>query len=160
MTADRQLKDRLYLEYHGQILSYFQSRLSDPHVAEDLCGDVFLKVCEKLDSFDESKASFSTWIYTLSRNRLTDYYRTRHISSEIPENLASDESIEDALCSAEALETLADALERLPERERDIIVLHYYSGMTLREISAKMCISYSYTKALHSKALSLMKNFF
>ncbi|MCQ2477227.1 MAG: hypothetical protein MJ125_05255 [Clostridia bacterium] len=39
-----------------------------------------MKIYEKTDSFDESKASLSTWIYTVARNTLTDYYRMRVVT--------------------------------------------------------------------------------
>ena len=91
-----------------------------------LAADVFVKVYEKLGSFDETKASLSTWIYTVTRNTLTDYYRTGKVSEEIPETLCDGSSLEDDMCNSETLGTLTDALESLDEREREIIILRFY----------------------------------
>ena len=159
MIADEELKDRLYRDYHRKVLSYLTGKLSDPCLAEDLCAEVFLKVYEKLDTFDETKASASTWIFTITRNTLTDYFRTRRVFSEIPEDLAEDSSIEEDYCRTELLQSLAKALEALPERERDLIVLHYYSGKWLKEASSSLGISYAYGKILHKKALDSMKKY-
>lgn len=160
MLITDELKTNLYSDYHGKILGYIQSRVNNAVLAEDLCADVFLKVYEKLDTFDEKKASLSTWIYTVARNTLTDYYRTRRVTEEIPETYADGSDVEESVISAEILDVLADALEALPERERDIIVLRYYSGKTLKDIGQKLGISYAYVKLLHNKALAQMRDFF
>lgn len=152
-------KEELYREYYGKIVAYIRSKTGNGTLAEDLASDVFFKVYEKLDSFDSTKASFSTWIYTIARNRLTDYYRTRHVQEEIPETLADDSSVEEDVCNADMLDSLADALRRLDVRERDIIVLHYYSGMTLKDVAARMGISYAYVKILRNKALVTLKKY-
>lgn len=160
MTATEQMKVEIYQEYQNKVLRYLQGKVNDSYLAEDLCADVFLKVYEKLDTFDETKASVSTWIFTIARNTLTDYFRTRRVHEEIPEDLSEGSSIEEDLCNDEQLETLADALQSLDERERDIIIFHYYNHITLTEIAEKIGISYAYVKVLHNKALSKMKKFF
>lgn len=155
-----EMKTKLYQDFYQKVLGYINGKVNNYTLAEDLCSDVFLKVYEKIDTFDETKASLSTWIFTITRNRLTDYFRTRHITGEIPETLAEDNSFEDDVCNGEMLETLADALEKLDTRERDIIIFHYYSGMTLKDVAEKMGISYSYVKLLHNNALVALKDFF
>lgn len=160
MQASETQKAAIYTDYHKKVLSYLTGKLNDSSLAEDLCSDVFLKVYEKLDSFDETKASISTWIFTITRNTLTDYFRTRRVFSEIPEDLPTESDIEESYCENEMLDELADALEALPERERDLIILHYYSGKTLKEVAETLDISYAYVKILHNKALSTMKRFF
>ncbi len=152
-------KAELYEKYKEKVHGYIQNKVNNYHLAEDLCSDVFVKIYEKIDTFDESKASVSTWIFTIARNTLIDYYRTRKIQSEIPETLAQESSVEDDICNNEMLDTLAGALEKLDERQRDIVVLRYYSGLTLKNIAEKMDISYSYVKLLHNNAMSELKNF-
>lgn len=152
-------KEKLYRDFYGKVYGYILSKTQNEQDAQDIAADVFLKVYEKLDTFDENKGSVSTWIYTITRNTLTDRFRTRKTFAEIPENLAQDDSIEDGICNNEMLEELAKALEELEERERDIIVLRYYSGKTLKEIAEQMDISYAYVKILQNKALKKLKNF-
>ena len=153
-------KDKIYRNYQGKVYGYILSKVNSPQDAEDITADVFLKVYEKLDTFDETKASLSTWIYTITQNTLTDYFRTRKVFAEIPETIEDDISVEEEVCNAEMLETLADALETLEERERDIIILRFYSGKTLRDISAQMGISYAYVKVLQNNAFAKIENFF
>ena len=153
-------KEKIYRDYHGKVCGYIRSRLSSAQDAEDLTSDVFLKVYEKLDTFDETKASLSTWIYTITRNTLTDYFRTRKVLEELPENETAGFSVEEEVLNAEMLETLSDALEALDERERDIIILRFYSGKTLKDISVQMGISYAYVKVLQNNAFVKIKKYF
>ena len=161
MVITDEFKTEIYTKFQPKVLSYINGKVNNMTLAEDLCSDVFLKVYEKIDTFDDTKASISTWIFTITRNKLTDYYRTGKISGgEIPEYLSDESSMEDDVCNDETLETLADALEKLDQRERDIVILHYYSGKTLKEIADGLGISYSYTKLLHNNALSRLQKFF
>lgn len=150
-------QEAIYREYHPKIHRYITGKVGDPQEAEDLVGDVFLKVCHRWDSFDETKASVSTWIYTIARNAVIDYYRTHRVHGEIPDALAAQGSMEDDLTHRDTLETLATALEALEERQRDIVILRYYRGMTLKEIASRLHISYAYVKVLHNAALGTLK---
>lgn len=153
-------KDSIYTEYREKVMRYMLKKVQNPHDSEDLTSEVFLKVFKKLESFDESKASLSTWIYTVARNTVIDYYRTRRDTSELDENLTAAENADTSLFRNETLEILANALEELDERSRNIVILHYYNGLTLKSIADSIGISYSHTKLLHNKALSELKKYF
>ncbi|MDO4939913.1 MAG: RNA polymerase sigma factor [Lachnospiraceae bacterium] len=159
MVITNQLKTEIYENYRTKVLSYIISRVNNADLAEDLCENVFLKVYDKLDTFDDTKASISTWIYTITRNTLTDYYRTRKTFEEIPENYVSSVSVEEDVCNREMLEKLADALERLDKTSREIIILRYYSGLTIKEIADKLDVSYSYARVLNNNALNNLKKY-
>ncbi len=159
MKITDEKKTEIYERFSGKVKGYFYQNVNDSYLAEDLCADVFLKVYEKIDSFDDSKAAISTWIYTIARNTLIDYYRTRKVYSEVPEEMPTDDSVEEEVCNNETLEMLANALEKLDERERDIIILHYYKNEKLKDIGVKMNISYAYVKLLHSKALQTLRTY-
>ena len=153
-------KEKIYRDYHDKIYRYILSKINNRLDAEDIAADVFVKIYAKLDTFDESKAALSTWVYTITQNTLTDYFRTKKVFAEIPEDIEDEASAEDEICNAEMLEVLANALETLEKRERDLIILHYYSGKTLKEIAEKLSISYAYVKVLHNKALGEIKKYF
>ena len=151
-------KEEIYEEYHLKVLRYINSQVNDYHLAEDLCSDVFLKVYEKLDTYNKSKAQFSTWIFTITRNRLIDYYRTRKQVVEIPETLAIEQDDEE-LFTPEQLANLANALKQLDDRKKYLIVAHYYENTSLKDIAEKLDISYAYVKILHKSALKELKNY-
>ncbi len=152
-------KEEIYRDYRDKVYGYLLSHVRNPQDAEDMTSDVFVKIYEKLDTFDESKASFSTWVYTVTRNTLTDFFRTRKSFSEIPETLADAGCVEEEVCNAETLAKLADALSLLDKRERDIVILRYYGGKKLKEIAESMGISYAYIKTLQNKAFEKIKKF-
>lgn len=147
----------VYAEFKEKVARYIRGKVSNVHDAEDLTSDVFVKVFDGLSGFDENKASLSTWIYTITRNAVTDYFRTAKRFCELPEELCSEDNIDERLLNEETLERLADALERLSERERDIVIMRYYGGKTLKCISEIMNISYGCVKLMHSSALKKLR---
>lgn len=152
-------KEEIFDVYYERIVSFMYRKVSDHYLAEDLASEVMMKVYDKLQDYDETKASVSTWIYTIANNRVIDFYRTNHITEDIADREFADAfSMDDEIIAKENLSELANALRKLPEREMDLIVLHYYDGMSLKKVSEKMGISYSYIKILHNKALKSMKN--
>ena len=149
--------NRIYMEYQPKIEKYLLYKTNNRDLAEDLCSDVFMKLLKKADTFDETKASVSTWVYTIARNTLYDYFRTRHVTEELDEEIREDSDVEESICNDETMQELADALKKLDERERDLILLQYYGKNTLKDIAEKMGISYSYAKIIHKKALDHLK---
>lgn len=148
-------KEAIYLEYKTKVRGYIFGKIGNHHDAEDLASEVFIKIFEKLDSFDERKASMSTWIYTITRNSVTDYYRTRKEYIELNETLLYDS--DDLNVDETDLELLANALEKLDIRKREIIILRYFKNLNLKSIAEKLDISYSYTKMLHNAALAELR---
>ena len=157
MVCSEEEKNKIYTDFHKKVTRYVTGKIPNPQDAEDLVSCVFMKVFQKLDTFDESKASLSTWIFTITRNTVYDFYGTRKDFSELPEDIADDGKIDENLLNEEMLEQLADALESLDERSRDLIILHYYSGLTLKEIADRMQMSYPNAKVIHKKALRAMQ---
>lgn len=159
MNEDKQMIERVYMEYYPKIMGYVRSKLSSQQEAEDISSSIMLKIIKGLPLFDPEKAALSTWIYTITRNTLTDYYRSRRIHEQLEEDIACDTDDFDEILREEQLEELAEALEKLSYRERNVILLHYYSGISLKEISVSMGMSYSNLKIIHYKALSCLKKY-
>ena len=151
-------QEEIYKKYSDKVLAYIRYRVSTPEDAEDLQANVFYKVFRQWERFESEKASMSTWIYTIARNEVIDYYRTRHPAEEVPEDLQDNSVTEEEILENETLDELAKALELLDARERELIVLHYYKNETLRRIAEMMKLSYDQTKNIHYKALKHMRN--
>ncbi len=152
-------QEEIYKQYRDKVFGYVKNHVNSIEDAEDITSDIFVKIYSKLDTYDESKAALSTWIYSMTSNTVIDFYRTNHIHSEIPEDLTDDRStIEDEILTNESLDELADALSTLPQELLDIIVLRYYKGLTLQEIAKKMNLSYGVTKLRHREALGKLRD--
>ena len=149
--------EKVYLEYQGRVMAYISSRISNREEAEDLQSEVFFKVCKNADRFDTEKASISTWIYTITRNTLTDYFRIRKLDTELPEDLVWEADPYEEIYREETLGELATALKTLDEQERDLIILHYYENLPLTEICERLDMSYGRTKILHNQALRKLR---
>ena len=150
---------KIYADYHGKVMRYIMTRVQRRAEAEDLCEDVFEKVLKKIDGFDDTKASVSTWIFTITRNTLIDYFRRFRPSDEIDEGMPSDMSVEAPMLERENLDELADALNKLDQEMRDIIVLLYYDKKPMTEIAQLMGLSYGVVKLRHQKALLMLKQY-
>ena len=151
-------KTKIYEDYSLKVRNFILSKVNDFNLAEDLTSDVFLKVYNNIDKYDPKKSSLSTWIFTIARNRLIDYYRTRKVESELPEDLTYE--IEEDICNEDNLQMLKEGIRNLSDKEKNLILLHYYSKMTLKDAAIKMGISYPYAKILHTKALMKLRKVF
>ena len=162
MTTQTELFDteKIYQEFYPKVYQFLVNRMGSVEDAEDMAQTVFLKVYTKLDTFDSTKSSLSTWIFNITRNTLIDHQRsmTLRIHEEIPETLADDApDMVDNLIMEQEQERLADALEKLTREERDLIILHYYNEYTLLKVAEMMRRPYGQIKRLHMKALQKLK---
>ena len=150
----------IYTQYRDKVFGFVRSKIVNQTAAEDIVQTVFLKVYSNLDKYDETKASLSTWIYTITRNTVCDYLKEKrdHPVIELIENTVySAEEPDDSLLNQEALEELACALQKLPQNQRDIIILIYYHGKPKTEVAKILDITYGQLRYLHDKALSRLK---
>lgn len=142
MTASARYAS-LYLEYRTVVFSYISARVSSREDAEDLCQTVFTKLLKALETYDEEKASISTFLYQMAHNAVIDYYRTLHQHKEISEDDALLPSAEDVVMNRVWAQEIANAISCLPEEQRDILVLRFYKGWTLVRIAQEMGLTYN-----------------
>lgn len=153
-TADL---EQIYAEYNGKVMGYIRARVRIASDAEDLLSEVFEKILRKIEGFDPSKASLNTWIFTITRNTVIDYFRRNKPGEELDENLSDNLELDEGLLNQETLSELAAALRKLPSQLRDIIVLRYYDGKPLTEIATMMGLSYGAVKLRHQNAVMLLR---
>lgn len=161
--------ESIYNDYYQKISWFIVKKVVNEQLAEDLVSEVFLKITANIDRFDPAKAAVSTWVYTIANNTVYDYYRTRKVHSEIPQENGESGALPEALVDSapldsvlirdEELDELTKALAEMPERLRDIVILHYYENITLKEVAERMRMSYANVKILHRKALRNLKGF-
>lgn len=71
---------RLCEQYLSKVFQYVNYRVGDRTAAEDLTSDIFSKALTNFAKYDSGKAAFSTWIFSIARNTVIDYYRGRSIT--------------------------------------------------------------------------------
>src|SRR4051812_44567304 len=73
--GDREAFTELYHAYVDKIYRYIYARVSSESVADDLTGDVFVRVLEGLPSYEVRSTPIIAWIYRIAHDRVVDYYR-------------------------------------------------------------------------------------
>src|SRR5271169_2554820 len=132
----------LVRRYSAALLRYLQKLVSSDHLAEELHQQTWMSVLEHVDRFDAGVGSggFKSWLYRIATNKANDYWRFRGREKTAKEGvkLIIDEAFPDAsqdLQSAEEAEKLRGAIEKLPETQKQVLLLRYYGGMKFVEIA-------------------------
>jgi RNA polymerase sigma-70 factor (ECF subfamily) len=115
---------------------------------EDVAQQVFLKVYLSLKKFDQ-RAAFSTWVYKITVNECWDYLRKKKVRPLVYESDLSEEQVSrlDGIVSssrppqssvdrAEVRELLDQLLEKLPDQDRELLVLKEMEGFSVQELAA------------------------
>ena len=156
--------DTLYRRY-AKPLYAFCANIIGIKDSEDVVHDVFMRVIERIDSFNAQKASFNTWLYRIARNRCIDLVRhEKHLTmisleknsgkhdnpgaGSLKDMLAdSQENVEQTLVRESEIEAVRDCINALQqEEEREAIVLYYLAGKVYREIGEVLGKSTSMAK--------------
>lgn len=135
----------LFQQYYSRIYNYLRYRVSSAEDAEDLIGTVFEQAYARRAQFDPGRGAFSTWLFRIAHNELVSYYRRNTSRShwetgvEIPTDLVTSEpSPEAQLVHQETLVLMLRCLERLSERDQEVISLKFASRLRNNEISEIM----------------------
>ena len=151
-------RERIYLEYYDKVFGYVFSRIHRRPDTEDVVSIIFLKIYERIEGYDAKKASLSTWIYAITRNAVADYFRsTKHAAVPLNEDPGYIEPAEEENLD-ELLEQLHTELQRLPEIQRDILILHYYFDMGHKEIAGRLGLSYDNTRKQCSLGIGTLRS--
>jgi RNA polymerase sigma-70 factor (ECF subfamily) len=131
--------ERMYEDYFPKVYNFIFYRLLHKQDSEDLVSEVFLKVARNIFTFDAQKASLNTWIFTIARNTLTDYFRRRKTNASL-DNCGDAFLGIDFAEQFEAIEndnrkSVYKALMQLDDRSRQIMALKYFAELNNREIS-------------------------
>ncbi len=131
----------LYETHLTGIYRFVYYRVGEKALAEDLTSDIFTRALAAFGRFDSRKASFPTWLYTIARNTLTDYFRKPAKEKKLDETEESyipsaAAPIEEELAREEEFQVLHRCLRKLRTREQEIISLKFSSGLTNRDIAA------------------------
>ena len=152
----------LYEKYFPLVYGMIFARLKDVTAADDVVSEIFMKVALNLDSHDK-KYAFSTWLFTIARNTLADYYRRqiRRFEESWDEFLEREAPIseqpEEKLLASERTEELLRAMSKLDERQRRIIELKYWSELSNVEIAEILGLSASNVGFIHYQAMKRLR---
>ena len=135
--GDRAAFNELYRRFARPVLAMALRQLGDHGRAEDAAQETFAAIWRSARSYRSERGSASAWLYTVARNAIIDRARQRtEPVAEAADEVAADASPEEAVESAWVAWRVHAALERLPERERVVLELAYWSGLSQSEIAS------------------------
>ena len=129
--------EELYRRFARPVLAMALRQLGDNGRAEDATQDTFAAVWRSARSYREERGTASAWLYAVARHAIIDRARQRvETPAEVPDTVStSDDPAEQAELSWLTWR-VHSALERLPERERVVLELAYWSGLSQAEIAS------------------------
>ncbi len=145
MQTKNNLSADVYTLYHDKVFGYVMNRVHSRYDAEDITSEVFLKIYSVAGGFDAQREGAASYIFRVMQTTLADFYRKSEIPCAPQEELADipeEEDLDDTLAE------LDSALDTLTEREREVVILYYYHGLSHKEISEKMHVSYTNARQL------------
>jgi RNA polymerase sigma factor (sigma-70 family) len=136
--------DYLYDHYSAAIYGIISKVIREENIAEEVLQDVFLKIWDKIDSYDASKGRLFTWMLNIARNQAIDKTRSKEISKskktdDIDLFVRRIESAEFEEQKVEAI-GLKEVLIRLPDEQRFVIQKLYLEGYTQSEVAEEFNI--------------------
>ena len=142
--------------FYPQVLKYMYYRV-DAVSAEDLTGEVFLRV---LRHIDEQSGSFVAWLYRIAANVVIDHARAAKIRREGPMDEQIMESIVDDKNPAEVITRQIDtykAIVRLTDDQRELITLKFIQGLSNADVAEITGRSEEAIRGLQFRALSALR---
>lgn len=134
----------IYNQFHKTLLGFIKSKVTNHEDAEDIVQNVFVKVAGSIDNLNR-KEKLHSWIYTIARNSIIDYYR----SNANKKDLVIEGNIDESFTNEEYIDTtngleccLVDMVNQLPEEYRDIIVDVEMKGIKQKDLVDKYSLAY------------------
>lgn len=166
--------DHAYKTYYNDVLRYISYRIYDQLTAEELTQDIFIKINEHLNNYDVHKAKFKTYLYTIVKNKLIDYFRKNAIENrknivkidsyvneengkeffQLDSNVQTDSEVNNNDLSI-VLDKLINS--KLNEKERQILNLYFFENKKYLEIAEVLDIPMNTVKGTLNRAKSKMK---
>ncbi len=156
-TGDREAFELLHRRFARPVLSLALRRLRDHGRAEDATQEVFGAIWRSASTYRPERGSGAHWLYAVARNAIVDQARRRSESvAAVPETAADEPGPADRAESEWLRLRVHRALEELPERQRRVVELAYWSGLSQSEIATKLGIPLGTVKTRTRSALACL----
>ncbi|UTR10006.1 sigma-70 family RNA polymerase sigma factor [Evansella sp. LMS18] len=156
-----QIIDKLMDEYSDAILHLAYTYVKNETTAEDLTQEIFIKSFEKLHQFNE-RSTLKTWLYRIASNHCKDYLKSWHyrkitLNDKIFDYIPSRSKTEDEIIAKDEEDILANAVMELPLKYREVVFLHYYEELSLKEINKITAMNTNTLKTRLKRAKEILR---
>ena len=146
----------LYVRYSDDVLRYVRSLVNDHYEAEDITQNVFVKLIVVIKKYEPREVPFAAWILRVARNATLDYLRARRMVPCEEIRVQDDEQVQ---VGHERGRDLRQALDHLPEEQREVLILRHIVGLSPTEIAELLGKTESSVHGLHHRGrLSLQSD--
>ncbi len=140
-SGDTTAAEQLVHTYHPLIYRLAIAMLDDPAEADEAAQEALISAIDRLDSF-RGEASFSTWLYAIALNECRGRLRKRRARERLAQvlhavfrvDLIPPSSVESTVIERQKNTALWQAIQALPDKQREVIMLRYYSGLKIVDI--------------------------
>jgi RNA polymerase sigma-70 factor (ECF subfamily) len=126
----------LYRRYYRMAVGIAYSRLSDHHLAEDAAQEAFAVACRQLATLGRTD-QFASWLGTICR-RIAGRIKKSRVPCAV---IGPNDHRAEAVVQADMSDDVHSALAALPDQAREIVVLHYFSGLSYEQIASALAIT-------------------
>lgn len=151
----------LFARYHQSVYRYLVYRTGNEIAAEDLTGDVFVKMIHALPSYRSMDGvPFKAWLFQIARNTAIDYFRRSGVLRADPleeERITGAPAAERQAAARLTVDSLQKAIHRLGDAQRDVLLLRFVEGFSLEETAGILHKSIDSIKALQRRALIVLR---
>jgi len=152
IEGEKRCMEFLIQRHKKKVYSYILITVKNPHIADDLFQDTFIKVINSLKSGAYvDKGRFVSWVIRIAHNITIDHFRREknlntcsnddHEMDLFNSEKFSDETIEDKIVGDQIINDVRSLIEFLPEEQKEIILLRHYGGMSFKEIAEQTGVS-------------------
>jgi len=151
---------QIWNEFSDHIYAFILSKVNNPEVAKDLLQEVFIKIHTKLDTLNDEN-SLSSWMFTVTRNTIYDYYRQKK-SRQKEQNLLANNAhlFEDEELNHFCETCLHIFVQDLPEKYKQAILATDLGEFSQKEYASQIGISYPGLKSRVQRGRSQLNKYF
>jgi RNA polymerase sigma-70 factor (family 1) len=152
--------DQIYLNYWSDLYSFARKRANSEDDAKDILQDLFLVIWTKRESLNIT-VSLKSYLYTVLRHRIINYYNSNRTEAEYIDILRRMESFsldtEQQITENEINIIIDKSLDKMPSKMREIFELSRYKGLSAKEIASQLQLSEQTVRNQISNALKYLK---
>lgn len=152
LSGDSAAISQLIERHSRRVRDYIRMMVKDADVADDVLQETLIKVVRVIDEgryVDNGK--FLSWVLRIAHNQVIDYFRSQKSAKTINESDAgynmlgtlrfAERTVEDNIISEQIEDDVRRLVEHLPDEQREVVKLRYFSGLSFQEIADQTGVS-------------------
>ncbi|RIW30417.1 sigma-70 family RNA polymerase sigma factor [Bacillus salacetis] len=164
-STQEEFLEYLYEQFSDDIYRLNFTYVKNKEVAEDLVQEVFIKCYRNFNQFN-GDSNLKTWVFRIAINQCKDYRKSAYakyvlLSSKISElALGKNKSPEEIVFGSYENTDLTEKIMKLPEKYREVLFLHYFHHLKIREMAISLGLKDNTIKSRMKKAKELLKKIY